>query len=94
MPDSGYVRLRLGMVEEKLGNIPEALEAYERGISGGDGSFQKELRINQMTLLEKEGRFDEAYEKCKSYLEVYEADEAMEKELAFLETRASKGKAD
>lgn len=88
--ENGYALLCLAQTQEKMGQTDQALATYEQAIEHGDGSFLKELRFNQIVLLENTGDFNQAYKKCKSYVKEYEDDETMKREYRFLKTRTTK----
>lgn len=67
-----------------------AEDYLSEGLALGMGSAYRNLLKNQVILLEKQQKFQEAAKAAKTYLESYPADEAMTKELAFIRTRITK----
>lgn len=49
----------------------------------------KDVQFNEAVLLEKQSKWEEAYEAFRSYCEIYPNDEAARKELDFLKTRVA-----
>lgn len=67
----------------------KALTVLEQGLEKVDERTKKTLLFHQVTVLEHLGRFQEAYEIGKVYIEKYPDDEEMLRELEFLQTRVS-----
>lgn len=85
--ENDFVNLRIASCYEKGKDYESALIIYEEAIKNSDGSYLRELRYNQIIALEEMSQFQEAFEKCSDYMTDYKEDDAMKKELAFLETR-------
>ncbi len=84
--------LALAIVDSliKQGNYDKALELvklYDKNDKSSKGRYDKEFRQYHITILEKQGNYAEALNRAKDYVSVYTDDEAMKKEVAFLETR-------
>lgn len=67
-----------------------AMEYIQLGMNAADKQYSKELKYEEILVLEYQGNFNEAYEKAKAYVAAYPEDEAMQRELVFLETRYNK----
>lgn len=65
----------------------KAGEALTSGFSYGNSSEICELKRLQVILLEKQNSYEEALTAAKEYQKLYPADDAMEKEIAFIKTR-------
>lgn len=71
----------------KQENYDKALELVKLYDKGEKDDYDREFRQYHITILEKQGNYSEACAKAKEYIAVYTDDEAMKKEVAFLETR-------
>ena len=80
-----YNQLAVCLLEQ--GKYEEAIEAIRTGLNIRSSEFRQQLLQNEVVILEKAGQYAEAYEKAKAYMTEYPEDEAMEKEVLFLETR-------
>ncbi len=62
LPEGGraYAYFRLGEIEERAGDIPEAIRAYEASVADRDSYFNAHYAL--AGLYEQEGRFDDALE--------------------------------
>lgn len=80
-----YCQLAAIYMEQRDYN--KAKNALTKGISYGNSSAIQELKKNQVILLEKQNKYDEALELAAEYLKVYPSDTAMKKEVSFIKTR-------
>ncbi|BBF41435.1 TPR repeat [Lachnospiraceae bacterium KM106-2] len=78
---------QLAMCELKNEEYEKAYQYVEKGLSYQDASLAKVLSFNEVICLEKIGEYDKAYKKAVAYMEKYNSDKEMKKELEFLETR-------
>ena len=78
--------LELVRIYDKSGTSPEG-NTDTKSNQNVKGRYDKEFRQYHITILEKQGNYAEALNRAKDYVSVYTDDEAMKKEVAFLETR-------
>lgn len=71
-------------------DLEQAEKYLSEGLALGMGSAYRNLLRNQVILLEKQQKFQDAAKAAKTYLKAYPADEAMTKELKFIRTRITK----
>lgn len=76
-----------------MNELERAEDVLSEGLALGMGSAYWNLLRNQVILLEKQQKFQQAAKAAKTYLKSYPADEAMIKELKFIRTRITKNEA-
>ncbi len=67
----------------------EAVKIFEKAIALDEKGENQQLRLNLIYAYEYSGDFEQAYSLMKSYAKEFPNDETVQKELTFLETRAS-----
>lgn len=80
-----YNQLAVCLLEQK--QYEQALEAVRTGLDIRSSECRQQLLQNEIVILEQSGQYTEAYAKAKAYMQEYPEDEAMAKEVVFLETR-------
>ena len=70
-----------------LGDYEKAKECLSKAKMYSTASVDKELRRNEIVLLEKTGDFEEAFLKMEQYIKDYTPDEETKKDYEFLKTR-------
>lgn len=70
-----------------LKEYAKAQNAITKGLSFGNTSAVRNLKRNQVVLLEKQNQYKLAKAAAKNYIEVYGGADGMEKELEFIKTK-------
>lgn len=82
----------LGYCYLKTEEYKKALAAFETGLQINDKNWDRVLRHNEISALERLSQFDKAFNKAKEFLELYPDDKEMMKEYEFIKTRINKKK--
>lgn len=80
-----YSRLAAVYMEQR--EFGKAQDMLNQGLSYGSSSAVQDLKRMQVFLLERQNKYVEALEVAKQYKKIYPADDAMQKEIAFIKTR-------
>lgn len=86
----GYAYARMAFCLAELGRYENALEATKEGLKVCVADNEIELLYNQVVIYERMGEFQTAYEYALRYSSRFPEDERLQKELAFLSSRAGK----
>lgn len=82
---AGYNGLALCDIAE--GKYADALANINNGLPGANDEELQDLLFNEIVAYEKQLDFATALQKAREYLEIYPDDEAIAKEMKFLQTR-------
>lgn len=69
------------------GKTEDALATVLAGQAISDASYMKQLRYNEVVIIEKTGDYNKAYERATAYVKMYPEDARLQRELDFLSTR-------
>lgn len=77
------------LIETLLCNekIDDAYQLIKTAYEKGDDTYLKQIKSQEIVVLEKKCQYKKAYALAKKYVEEYKEDEKIKKELIFLETR-------
>lgn len=80
-----YNRIALEKIQQE--DYDGALAAIDQGLAADDGSMAADLAFNQAAAYEGKRDFGKALELFQAYAATYGADEAVQREITFLESR-------